>query len=75
VVLRNPLKGVPLLLTNLSLIWDAEPTPSRQSVSTPTDATPHAAVCEVIKSVVLQPEQEKKVGDSIPCNHVVLVTM
>ncbi len=62
VVLKNPLKGVPLLLTNLCLIWDA--TPTRQSVSSPSDATPTAAVCDVVKSVLLQPEREKMVSFS-----------
>ncbi len=58
VVLKNPLKGVPLLLTNLCLVWEATPT------TTPTPSSPSpavAAVCEVVERVLLQPEEEKMV--------------
>lgn len=58
-VLKNPLKGVPLLMTNLCLIWDATPTKTH----TPSSPSPTAAaVCEVVKRIVLQPEEEKRVS-------------
>lgn len=57
--MRNPLKGVPLLLTNLCLVWDATPT-ATPSPNSPVP--PDAAVCDVLKQVLLQPEEEKMVG-------------
>ena len=62
VVLKNPLKGVPLLLTNLCLVWDATPTKRHSSVSMETTVSSPAAVCDVVKQVLLQPEQEKMVS-------------
>jgi hypothetical protein len=63
VVLKNPLKGVPLLMTNLCLVWEATPT------LTPTPSSPSpsvAAVCEVVDRVLLQPEEEKMVSGLPP---------
>ena len=60
VVLKNPLKGVPLLMTNLCLVWDATPA----KYTTPSSLSPSAsAVCEVVKRVLLQPEEERMVRD------------
>ena len=57
VVLKNPLKGVPLLMTDVCLVWSATPTSTSHAPSS-------AAVCEVVKRVLLQPEEEKMVGCS-----------
>ena len=60
VLLKNPLKGVPLLLTNLCLVWDDTPTSGHTTTS--ADAASPAAVCEVVRQVTLLPEQEKMVS-------------
>ena len=63
-VLKNPLRGVPLFMSNLSLVWEATPTKCPTPSSPPP--TSAAAVCEVVKRVLLQPEEEKMVsGDDI----------
>ena len=64
-VLKNPLRGVPLLMTNLCLVWEATPTTS-PSPNSPS-ASSAAAVCEVVKRVVLEPEEEKMVRSSVYC--------
>ncbi len=60
VVVKNPLRGVPLLMTNLSLVWEATPTTRTTSQSSPAPVA--AAVCEVVDRVLLQPEEEKMVS-------------
>ena len=66
VVVKNPLKGIPLLLTNLCLVWDGTPittpsSPPPRSPSTVSQSQQPAALCEVVKRVLLQPEEEKMV--------------
>ena len=66
VVVKNPLKGIPLLLTNLCLVWDGTPittpsSPPPRSPSTASQSQQPAALCEVVKRVLLQPEEEKMV--------------
>ena len=57
-MLKNPLK-IQLLMTNVTLVWEFT---SGSSFSTSNEATSPEASCEVLETVLLRPEEERRVS-------------